>query len=126
MADAYEYATLRVVPDIVRGEFLNAGVVVFCEAQGFLATRADLDAARLRALCPSANVDVLRSHLDALARACEGEGPIGAMSPRERFRWVVAPSNTMIQCSPVHAGLCDDPEAVLQRLLLRLVRAPSP
>ncbi len=126
MADAYEYATLRVVPDIVRGEFLNAGVVLYCEARGFVATRVALDAARLRALCPTVDVDVLRSHLDALVRACDGEGPIGALTPRERFRWVVAVSNTMIQPSPVHGGLCDDPDAALQRLLRRLVNAPSP
>lgn len=126
MADAYEYATLRVVPDIVRGEFLNAGVVLYCEARGFLATRVALDEARVRALCPAADLDVLRAHLDALARACGGEGPIGALPPRERFRWVAAPSNTMIQPSPVHGGLCDDPDAALQRLLRRLVCAPGP
>jgi hypothetical protein len=125
VADAYEYATLRVVPDIVRAEFLNAGVVLYCEARGFVAACVALDEARLRALCPAADVDVLRSHLDAFVRACDGEGPIGALPPRERFRWVVAVSNTMIQPSPVHGGLCDDPDAALGRLFTRLVAAPS-
>ncbi|MFO0627453.1 MAG: DUF3037 domain-containing protein [Polyangiales bacterium] len=113
MPDGYAYATLRVVPDIVRGEFVNAGVVLYCEARGYLAARVALDEARVRALCPTADLDLLRAHLDAVARACEGEGPIGALPPRERFRWVASPSNTMIQPSPVHGGLCDDPEAAL-------------
>lgn len=125
MADAYEYAALRVVPDIERAEFLNVGVVVFCEAQGFLATRVAVDEARLLTLHPGADVAVVRAHLDALARACAGEGPLGALPPRERFRWVVAVSNTMIQPSPVHGGLCDAPAAALGRLFTRLVAAPA-
>ncbi len=125
MADAYEYATLRVVPDIERAEFVNVGVVVFCEARGALSCRVALDEARLRALHPGAEVDVLRAHLDAVARTCAGEGPLGPLPPRERFRWVVAVSNTMIQPSPVHGGLCDDPDAALGRLFTRLVAAPS-
>lgn len=125
MADAYEYAALRVVPDIERGEFVNAGVVVFCEARGFLAGRVALDEERLRALHPGADIALLRAHLEAAARACAGEGPLGALPPRERFRWVVSVSNTMIQPSPVHGGVCDDLDATLSRLFRRLVAAPA-
>ncbi|MEZ4410255.1 MAG: DUF3037 domain-containing protein [Polyangiales bacterium] len=122
MAEGYAYAVLRVVPDVARGEFVNVGAVVYCEARGFLGVAVELDEARVRALSPDVDVATLRACLDAAVRACEGEGPIGALSLRERFRWVTAPSDTMVQPSPVHAGLCDDPRAALERVMNRMVR----
>ncbi|HVY47973.1 MAG TPA: DUF3037 domain-containing protein [Minicystis sp.] len=126
---AFEYAVVRVVPRVERDEFVNAGVVLFADAAAFLAARIELDEARLLAIAPGADAELARRHLDALARVCEGgpgAGPIGRLSPRERFRWIVAPRSTIVQTSPPHAGLCDDPARALDRLVSELVRAPRP
>ena len=88
----FDYAVVRVVPRVERGERFNAGVVLFCRRRGFLAARVDLDERRLQALAPS-----------------------------ERFGWLVAPSSTIIQPSPVHTGVCDDPQTMLDRLFDELV-----
>jgi hypothetical protein len=99
--------------------------VLFCRPRRFLAARVELDEARVRALAPGADLDAVRGHLDALIRIAAGDeqaGPIAALPASERFHWLVAPSSTMIQCSPVHTGLSDDPEAELEHLMARLVR----
>jgi hypothetical protein len=124
-ASPFQYAIVRVVPHVERGECLNAGVVLFCRPLGFLAARTELDERRLLALAPAADLEAVRAHLDALARIAAGEpgaGPIAALPASERFHWLVAPSSTIIQCSPVHTGLCDDPAAELEHLMERLVR----
>jgi hypothetical protein len=121
----FQYAIVRVVPRVERGECVNAGVVLFCRPRRFLEARIALDAARLRALAPDADLDAVRGHLDALHRIAAGDaaaGAIAALPASERFHWLVAPSSTMIQCSPVHTGLTDDPEAELERLVAQLVR----
>ncbi len=121
----FQYAIVRVIPRVERGECLNAGVVLFCRPRRFLAAREELDEARLRALAPDVDLDAVRGHLDALCRIAAGDpgaGPIAALPPSERFHWIVAPASTIIQCSPVHTGLTDDPEGELERLLARLVR----
>ncbi len=127
---SYEYAVVRVVPRVEREEFLNAGVIVFCLERGFLAARVELDAERARALAPDADLAVVEEHLRAIptvAAGGEGSGPIGRLTPRERFRWLVAPRSTIVQTSPVHAGLCEDPERALDELFARMVRrAPAP
>ena len=120
----FQYAIVRVVPRVERGECLNAGVVLFCRPRRFLGARVALDEARLRALAPDADVDAVRGHLEAFRRIAAGEpdaGPIAALPASERFHWLVAPASTIIQCSPVHTGLSDDPEAELDRLVARLV-----
>ncbi|MEA2267506.1 MAG: hypothetical protein QOD55_2163 [Solirubrobacteraceae bacterium] len=122
--DHFAYAVLRVVPRIERGERFNAGVVVFCRRRGFLAARTDLDERRLAALAPDADAALVREHLAALERIAAGDpvgGPVSALEPSERFGWLVAPSSTVIQASPVHTGLCDDPQALLDRLFAELV-----
>jgi hypothetical protein len=122
--DQFQYALLRVVPHVERGERLNAGVVLFCRTRGFLAVRAGLDEQRLRALAPDVDIDAVREHLDALVRIAAGEpdaGPIARLEPSERFHWLVAPSSTVIQPSEVHTGLCTDPAATLERLFDELV-----
>ncbi|MEA2322244.1 MAG: hypothetical protein QOI62_1130 [Solirubrobacteraceae bacterium] len=122
--DQFAYAVLRVVPRVERGERFNAGVVLFCRRRRFLAARTDLDERRLAALDPAADAGAVRSHLDALVRIAAGDaagGPVAALEPSERFGWLVAPSSTVIQPSPVHTGLCDDPQAVLDRLFAELV-----
>jgi hypothetical protein len=122
--DAFQYALWRVVPDVERGEALNVGVVVFCRRRGFLGARIRVDEARLRALAPSVDVEALRRHLDGLVRVAEGDpdaGPVAALSASERFGWLTATSSTIVQPSPIHTGLCDDPDALLARLFERLV-----
>jgi Protein of unknown function (DUF3037) len=121
----FQYAIVRVVPQIERGECVNAGVVLFCRPRRFLAARMALDEQRVLALAPATEMDAVRGHLDALARIAAGDpaaGPIARLPASERFHWLVAPSSTIIQCSPVHTGLSDDPERELEHLVARLVR----
>ena len=120
----FAYAVLRVVPRVERGECFNAGVVLFCRRRGFLAARVELDERRLAALAPGADAAAVRAHLDALARIAAGDpagGSVAALEPSERFGWLVAPSSTVIQPSPVHTGLCEDPAEMLDRLFAELV-----
>jgi Protein of unknown function (DUF3037) len=121
----FQYAIVRVVPDVERGECLNAGVVLYCRQRRFLAARTELDEERVRTLAPYADLDAVRGHLDAMCRIAAGDpaaGPIAALPASERFHWLVAPSSTIIQCSPVHTGLTDDPAGELERLVAQLVR----
>jgi hypothetical protein len=120
----FQYALLRVVPRLERGEQINAGVVLFARRAGFLEALVQLDAERLRAIAPEVDPAPLVRQLDALARVAAGDpdaGPIAAMPPSERFAWIVAPSSTAIQPSPVHVGLCGDPAEKLARLFAELV-----
>jgi hypothetical protein len=120
----FQYALLRVVPRIERGEQINVGVVLFARRRGFLAARVRLDEQRLRAIAPDVEAAPLARQLDAIARVAAGDpdaGPIAQLPQSERFSWIVAPSSTAIQASPVHMGLCDDPEAKLERLFEELV-----
>lgn len=123
----YDYAILRVVPRVERGEFVNAGVIVSCPARRFLEARIELDEERLRALDPTADIESIRAHLATIPAICaggKGAGPIGQLSQRERFHWLVAPRSTILQTSPAHAGCCTDPRAALERLLDTMVRPP--
>jgi len=122
---AFDYALVRVVPRVERGEFVNAGVIVFSRTARFLGARIELDPSRLGALAPSIDRDVVQSYLDAIPRICAGgeeAGPIGQLSQSERFHWLVAPRSTIIQTSPVHSGVHADPEAALAHLFERLVK----
>jgi len=120
----FQYALLRVVPRVERGEQINAGVVLFARRLGFLEARVRLDEERLRALAPEADPEPLARQLDAIARVAAGApdaGPIAALPPSERFSWIVAPSSTAIQPSPVHMGLCGEPAETLERLFREMV-----
>ncbi len=124
---SFDYAVLRIVPRVEREEFINAGVIVWCPELDWLGARVALDPARLAALWPAADVATLEEHLAAVTRIAAGgddAGPIGKLTRRERFRWLVAPRSTMLQVSPVHTGLCDDPELVIERLMDQMVREP--
>jgi hypothetical protein len=124
---SFDYAVIRVVPRVERGESINAGVILFCLGKDFLKARVEVDEPRLRALWPDIDLDLVRRHLEAIPKICEGApdaGPIGRLSLRERFHWLVAPRSTIIQVSPVHAGLCDHPERALDDLFLKAVRLP--
>jgi len=124
----YDYAIIRVVPRVERGESINVGVILSCPDRSFLDARVELDEARLRALDASLDaeaLDTLRVNLDTIPRVCRGgadAGPIGALPQRSRFHWLVAPRSTVVQVSPVHTGRTDDPAAALERLLDRMVR----
>jgi Protein of unknown function (DUF3037) len=128
----YDYAIIRVIPRVEREEFVNVGVIVSCPAKGFLEACMQLDEQRLMALDATLDIATVRDHLAAISTICAGggqAGPIGQLSQRERFRWLVAPRSTVIQISPVHTGCCKDPAAVLEHLLdtmVRPCRAASP
>ena len=129
MGEPFEYAVLRVVPRVERGECINAGVVLYCQAERFLGARVHLDPARLIALDPGADLEAVRAHLEAFRSVCAGgpeAGAVGRLPLGERFGWLVAPRSTVVQPSPVHTGLTDDAEAELERLLSRMVLPPGP
>ena len=122
---AFDYAVVRVVPRVERGEFVNAGVILFSRTGQFLDARIGLDEERLAALAPLIDREVVQSYLDAIPRICAGgedAGPIGLLSQSERFHWLVAPRSTIIQTSPVHSGVHHDLAAALASLFERLVR----
>lgn len=124
----YDYAIIRVVPRVEREEFINVGVILSCPAKAFLEARLSLDERRLAALAPTLDATAIRTHLAAITTICKGgndAGPIGRLSQRERFHWLVAPRSTVIQTSPVHTGWCKDPAAVLDHLLDTMVRPPQ-
>jgi hypothetical protein len=125
----FDYAVVRVVPRVERGEFVNVGVVLFCRTRRFLQARIALDEQRLLALAPGIDVDDVRQHLQAIALICEGDpagGPIAQLPQPERFHWLVAPRSAIIRTSSVHPGLCDEPATVLERLLETMVQTPVP
>jgi hypothetical protein len=123
--DPFEYAVLRVVPRVERGESINAGVVLYCQARSFLAARTHLDTVRLRALDPDADVTGVHAALRAAECLCRGGSEAGQAAeenPGRRFRWLAAPRSTVVQPGPVHTGLTADPDAELDRLVTLLVR----
>lgn len=128
-ADAwYSYAIVRVVPRVERGEFVNVGVVLFSRARRYLAARLAVDRARLLALAPHLDLELVQRHLSALLAIADGRpagGPLSALPPAERFHWLTAPRSTIIQCSPPHEGVAADLDAELQRLLDAYVRMPA-
>ena len=122
---SYDYALIRVVPRVERQEFVNAGVIVWCHDHDVLEARIALEEARLRAMDPAVDVEAVRRHLRSIEMVCVGgadAGPIGRLSKRERFDWLVAPRSTMIQTSAVHTGRSADMAATLEHLLATMVR----
>ncbi len=125
MPNAYDDAIIRVVPRVERGEQINAGVIVSCPTLDYLGARVELDAARLAAIAPDADLAEVEAALTIIPLIAAGDpkgGPIAALPRSERFHWLVAPRSAIIQPSAVHTGICDDPEAALEKLLARLVR----
>jgi hypothetical protein len=124
MTASFDYAIVRVVPRVERQEFINAGVVAFCLEKKYLGARIRLDEQRLKALWPDADVELIRDHLAAVERVCAGDpaaGPIAALSQRERFHWLVSARSTIIQTSPVHSGMCDGTDQILDQLEQRFL-----
>lgn len=125
----YDYAIVRVVPRVERGEFINAGAIVSCRVAGYLKAAIHLDLARLHALAPEADADALQAALAAIPAICAGgsaAGPLAPLSSRERFDWLVAPRSTSVQTSPVHTGRGNNLDAALDRLMQRMVWLPVP
>ena len=122
---AFDYAVIRVVPRVERGEFLNAGVILFCSTKAYLDARVELDREFARVLAPSLDLDVIEGYLEAIPQVCAGggePGSIGQLPQRARFHWLVAPRSTIIQTSAVHSGLHESPEVALDALFHKLVR----
>jgi hypothetical protein len=122
--EPFQYAALRIVPRVERGEAVNAGVVLFCRPLRFLGARTQLDETLLRALAPDCDPTAVRAALADIERIAAGDaagGPIAALPPSERFHWIVAPSSTIVQPGPVHTGLTSDPAAELEHLFAQLV-----
>ncbi len=121
----YDYAIVRVVPRVERGEFVNAGIIVSCDVERFLRACTELDEGSLLALDPGVDLDLVRRTLAAIPAICAGgadAGAIGRLSARERFHWLVAPKSTMIQTSPVHTGRCSNLDSALGHLMQTMVR----
>ena len=122
----YDYAVIRVVPKVEREEFINAGVILSCPEVSFLEALIELNESRLLALDASLDLEMVKMHLATIPTICRGgddAGPIGQLTQRERFYWLVAPRSTIIQTSPVHTGRCSDPAAALRHLLAMMVDA---
>ena len=124
MSEAYQYALWRAVPDAQRGEAVNVGVVLYSPRLHFLGARAEVDRARLLAVCPGVDLGSVEAALARRLAIVDGDcaaGPVAAMSPSDRFGFLVAPASTVVRPGPVHTGLCDDAPATLARLFARLV-----
>ena len=122
MTEVFEYALIRVVPRVERGEFINTGVIVYSKSHRFLKTRIELNGSRLLALAPATDLGAVRAGLTAFEKACS-DGPLADRPLGERFRWLTAPRSAMVQPGPVHSGVTDDPAAELDRLFATLVAA---
>ncbi len=123
----FDYAIVRVVPRVDRGEFLNAGVILFSSTAAFLDARIACDRGRLKVLAPGVDVALVDSYLNAIPKVCAGgteAGSIGSLPQRARFHWLVAPRSTIIQTSPVHSGVGHDLRTALENLFEKLVRLP--
>ena len=122
---SFDYAIVRVVPRVDRGEFINAGVILFCSTEAFLDARIELNRERLLALAPSIDIPLVESHLAVIPTVCRGgaeAGTIGELPQRARFHWLVAPRSTIIQMSPMHSCVHQDPAAALEGLFRKLVK----
>jgi Protein of unknown function (DUF3037) len=121
----YDYAIVRIVPRVERGEFVNAGIILSCDVEGILEACIELDEAALLALDAGVDLEMVRTTLASIPLVCEGgadAGPIGTLSARERFHWLVSPKSTIVQTSPVHTGRCADLGRVLEHLVKRMIR----
>jgi len=118
----FEYAVLRAVPRVDRGESINIGVLLYCQVDDLLTLRVHVDVPRLRALDPAVDVDGVVEAAAGLERTCAGEGPAAAIALGQRFRWLTAPRSTVLRAGPVHSALAAEPSTEAERLLDLLVR----
>jgi Protein of unknown function (DUF3037) len=125
----YDYAIVRVVPRVERGEFINAGVIVSCDATGMLQAAIELDESRLLSLDPAVDLQAIRDALATIPVICAGgeaAGELGQLSTRERFHWLVAPRSSSVQTSAVHTGRSTVPQDMVEHLLRTMVRVLAP
>ena len=125
---AYNFAVIRIVPHTWLGTFANVGVVVHARTAGYLRARVLNDPRVLRALAPGVDADLLARYLDAVRAICDGDpaaGPLALIPTSERFHWLTSPRSDVIQSSPVHEGLCGDPEQTLDELFQTFVHVPE-
>lgn len=115
----FEYAIVRIVPKVERGECINVGVIVFCKRQKYLAMRYHIDAKRLQAFAPEIDLQEIAHYLTAWDAICKGKAH--SDEPAERFRWLTATKSTILQCSKVHPGLSEAPDLVLENLFGKYV-----
>jgi hypothetical protein len=120
VTEIFEYALIRLVPRVERGEAINVGVIVYSQAYRYLCARIEVDERRLLTLDPGVDLDAVRTALSAYEKAC-AEGPLAGRPLGERFRWLTAPRSTIVQPGPVHSGLTTDPATELSRLFGTLV-----
>jgi hypothetical protein len=121
----YQYVVLRCVPRVEREEFVNVGVVLYCQKAAFLGSGWHLDEHRLSSLCRGLDLEAVRRTLDHVEAVCRGEDGSGPAASRDlgvRFGYLRAPRSTVVQPGPVHGGLTGDPAAELHRLVDQLVR----
>lgn len=121
----YDYAIVRVVPRVERGEFVNAGIILSCDVERILHARIELDEPAVLALHAGVDLELVRSVLATIPAICAGRadaGPMARLPARERFHWLVAPRSTIVQTSPVHTGQCRDLEAAVGHLMGRMIR----
>lgn len=124
----YDYAVVRVVPRVERGEFVNVGIILSCDIERILLARIEVDEAALLALHADVDLELVRGALASIPAICAGAedaGPIAKLSPRERFHWLVSPRSTIVQTSPVHSGQCSDLQTALEHLMNRMIRRSS-
>jgi hypothetical protein len=125
MPTQFDYAIVRAVPRVERGEFMNVGVILFCRSRRFLEARFELDLNRWQAFAPGFDTNILDEQFAIIQQVCRGgagSGYIGQLSQSERWHWLVAPRSTIIQTSPAHVGLCTEPQAAIEHLLATMVR----
>lgn len=120
----FEYAVIRVVPKVEREEFFNVGVILFAKKKKFLQLRFQLDQVKLRTFNSELDREEIEAYLQAFEHICAGDpagGPIAKLDQPSRFRWLTAARSTIIQCSKVHPGFCEDPRGALDKLFATLV-----
>ncbi len=120
----FEYAVIRVVPVVEREEFINVGVVLFCKELDFLAVKISVNQPKLNAIAPEIDQQMVMEYLKSFQLIVEGQksgGEISEYIAAERFRWLTATRSTILQCSKVHPGFCDNPEVILSHLFEQLV-----
>jgi Protein of unknown function (DUF3037) len=120
----YQYVVLRCVPRVDREEFLNVGVVLYCEETGFLEAAWSVDRERLLALDPGLDLDAVCDALTFVDGVCAGDESVGAAATKaagNRFGFLKAPRSTVLQPGPVHGGVTSDPARQLDHLLERFV-----
>lgn len=123
--DLFEYSIIRLVPSVERQEFINVGAIIYCPDDGHLQADFELNEDRVKALSDDVDLEEVRNHLEAIKKIClggSGAGRIGRLSAGERFRWLTAPRSTIVQMSPVHTGICGDPEETMTSLMEKMVR----